>query len=70
MLSPDIAHVPQAKPFLAAAAQFAGGQDTPRAFLERCLDALAIWEPKIGAFVHTQSRWRARCRRCVVHAVA
>ena len=53
MLSPDIAPVPQVKPFLAAAAQFAGGQDTPRAFLERCLDALAIWEPKIGAFVHT-----------------
>ena len=53
MLSPDIAPVPQAKPFLAAAAQFAGGHDTPRAYLERCLDALAAWEPKIGAFVHT-----------------
>ena len=53
MLSRDIAHVPQAKPFLATTAQFACGQDTPRAFLERCLDALAIWEPKIGAFVHT-----------------
>ena len=26
MLSPDIAHVPQAKPFLAAAAQFAAAQ--------------------------------------------
>ena len=51
MLSP--APVPQAKPFLAAAAQFAGGHDTPRAYLERCLDALAAWEPKIGAFVHT-----------------
>ena len=51
MLSP--APVPQAKPFLAAAAQFAGGNDTPRAYLERCLDALAAWEPKIGAFVHT-----------------
>lgn len=51
MLSPDTA--PQAKPFLGAAAQFASGQDSPRAFLERCLDALATWEPKIGAFVHT-----------------
>jgi Asp-tRNA(Asn)/Glu-tRNA(Gln) amidotransferase A subunit family amidase len=51
MLSPDIA--PQAKPFLAAAAQFARGHDTPRAYLERCVDALAVWEPKIGAFVHT-----------------
>jgi len=45
--------VPQAKPFLAAAAQFAGGQDTPRAYLERCLETLAAWEPKIGAFVCT-----------------
>jgi len=53
MLSPDISSVPQAKPFLSAAAQFASGQDTPRAYLERCLDALAVWEPKIGAFVHT-----------------
>ena len=53
MLSPDIALVPKAKPFLAAAAQFASGHDTPRAYLERCLEALAAWEPKIGAFVHT-----------------
>jgi len=51
MLSP--APVPQAKPFLAAAAQFAGGQDTPRAYLERCLETLVAWEPKIGAFVCT-----------------
>jgi len=51
MLSP--APVPQAKPFLAAAGQFAGGQDTPRAYLERCLETLAAWEPKIGAFVCT-----------------
>ena len=51
MLSP--APVPPAKPFLAAAAQFAGGQDTPRAYLERCLETLAAWEPKIGAFVCT-----------------
>ena len=51
MLSP--APVPQAKPFLAATAQFAGGQDTPRAYLERCLETLAAWEPKIGAFVCT-----------------
>ena len=51
MLSP--APVPQAKPFLSVAAQFAGGRDTPRAYLERCLEALATWEPKIGAFVCT-----------------
>ena len=53
MLSPDVTLVPQGKPFLVAAAQFVSGQDTPRAYLERCLDAFAIWEPKIGAFVHT-----------------
>jgi Asp-tRNA(Asn)/Glu-tRNA(Gln) amidotransferase A subunit family amidase len=53
MLSPDIVPVPQAKPFLAAVAHFAAGHDSPRAYLERCLDALAVWEPKIGAFVHT-----------------
>ena len=53
MLAPDTARVPQARPFFAAAGQFVSGQDTPRAYLERCLDALAAWEPKIGAFVHT-----------------
>ena len=53
MLASDIASVPRSRPFLAAAAKFAKGEDTPRAFLERCLEALAIWEPKIGAFVHT-----------------
>ena len=53
MLSPDIAPVPQARPFHAATSQFAQGNDTPRAYLERCLDALAAWEPRIGAFVHT-----------------
>ena len=51
MLSPDAA--PQVKPYLAVTAQFAQGDDTPRDYLERCLDALAVWEPKIGAFVHT-----------------
>jgi len=53
MLSPEIARVPQSRPFLAATARFASGVDTPRAYLERCLDALDSWEPKIGAFVHT-----------------
>ena len=51
MLSPGTAPVPQTRPFLAATAQFASGDDTPRAYLERCLEALATWEPKIGAFV-------------------
>jgi Asp-tRNA(Asn)/Glu-tRNA(Gln) amidotransferase A subunit family amidase len=61
---------PKNRPFLAAATQFKAGDDTPRAFLERCLDSYAAWEPKIGAFVHTNiegaraaadastSRWR------------
>jgi len=53
MLSPAVADIPQARPFLTATARFASGDDTPRAFLERCLDAVAAWESKIGAFVHT-----------------
>ena len=52
MAAGDIEH-PQTRPFLAAAARFRSGEDTPRAFLERCLTASAAWEPKIGAFVHT-----------------
>jgi len=54
MLSPNTAPVPQTRPFLAATAQFASGDDTPRAYLERCLEALATWEPKIGAFVQVR----------------
>ena len=56
MLSPDITPVPKARPFLAAAGQFASGQDTPRAYLERCLDALAVWEPKIGVLCASRPR--------------
>jgi Asp-tRNA(Asn)/Glu-tRNA(Gln) amidotransferase A subunit family amidase len=41
------------RPFLSSSASFASGADTPRAFLERCLEAYAAWEPEIGAFVHT-----------------
>jgi Asp-tRNA(Asn)/Glu-tRNA(Gln) amidotransferase A subunit family amidase len=43
---------PQARPFLSAAARFSSGEDTPRRFLERCLEAFDHWEPQIGAFVH------------------
>ena len=53
MLARDAEQTPQTRPFVAAAAQFRSGEDTPRAFLERCLTASAAWEPKIGAFVHT-----------------
>ncbi|HEY2758448.1 MAG TPA: amidase, partial [Pseudolabrys sp.] len=45
--------MPKKRPFLNATAQFKSGDDTPRAFLERCLEAYAAWEPKIGAFVNT-----------------
>jgi len=34
-----------------AAANFKKGSDTPRAYLERCLDAIAKQEPAIKAFV-------------------
>jgi Asp-tRNA(Asn)/Glu-tRNA(Gln) amidotransferase A subunit family amidase len=44
---------PSVRPFLSSGASFAAGDDTPRAFLERCLEAYAAWEPQIGAFVHT-----------------
>ena len=44
---------PAIRPFLSHSAAFAAGADTPRAFLERCLEAYAAWEPAIGAFVHT-----------------
>jgi len=59
------------RPFMAASKQFAAGADTPRAYLERCLTALAEHEPAVGAFVTTDipgarkaadaatERWRA-----------
>jgi Asp-tRNA(Asn)/Glu-tRNA(Gln) amidotransferase A subunit family amidase len=51
MLSPELKQRPTARPFLAAARQFASGTLTPRHFLEGCLAELAAWEPKVGAFV-------------------
>jgi Asp-tRNA(Asn)/Glu-tRNA(Gln) amidotransferase A subunit family amidase len=42
---------PAMRSYLPATARFADGEDSPRAFLERCLEALDVWEPKIGAFV-------------------
>jgi Asp-tRNA(Asn)/Glu-tRNA(Gln) amidotransferase A subunit family amidase len=62
---------PRMQPFLPATAEFAGGEDSPRAFLERCLVQLEAWERKIGAFVtlnlvgartaadRSTERWRA-----------
>jgi len=52
MLAPAPGLRPALRPYLAARAQFADGRDTPRAYLERCLAALDLWEPRIGAFVH------------------
>ena len=57
--------------FAAARPGFAAGSETPRTFLERCLENLAAFEPTVGAFVchdieaaraaadHAGERWRA-----------
>jgi Asp-tRNA(Asn)/Glu-tRNA(Gln) amidotransferase A subunit family amidase len=70
MNAPEVS-IPVLRPYLPATAQFAGGKDSPREFLERCLAALAAWEPKISAFVslnlvaaraaadESTRRWRA-----------
>jgi Asp-tRNA(Asn)/Glu-tRNA(Gln) amidotransferase A subunit family amidase len=41
---------PRRRPFLAASKAFASGTDTPRRFLEQCLEDVAQWEAKVGAF--------------------
>src|SRR5580692_7471276 len=70
MKAPD-ALKPRMRPFLPATADFASGKDSPRAFLERCIAELFVWEPRIGAFVslnldaartaadRSTDRWRA-----------
>src|SRR5579871_1034308 len=70
MNAPEIA-TPVMRPYLPATTKFASGEDSPRAFLERCLTALEAWEPSIGAFVtlnlaaarvaadESTKRWRA-----------
>jgi Asp-tRNA(Asn)/Glu-tRNA(Gln) amidotransferase A subunit family amidase len=70
MNAPD-ATTPRLQSFLPATANFAGGKDSPREFLERCIAELEAWEPKIGAFValnldaaraaadRSTERWRA-----------
>lgn len=50
MNAPEVT-TPVMRPYLPATAHFADGEDSPRAFLERCLAALDAWEPTIGAFV-------------------
>src|SRR5580658_1975142 len=44
---------PALRPYLAAARDFASGKQTPRQFLERSLELLELWEPRIGSFVCT-----------------
>lgn len=43
---------PSARPFHSVSAHFESGKDSPRAFLDRCLQSLAEFEPAVGAFVH------------------
>jgi Asp-tRNA(Asn)/Glu-tRNA(Gln) amidotransferase A subunit family amidase len=43
---------PALRPFVSALADFRSGKDTPRAFLERCIETISASEPAIGAFVH------------------
>ncbi len=50
MNAPD-AGQPRMQAFLPATADFASAKNSPRAFLERCIAEIDIWEPKIGAFV-------------------
>ena len=62
---------PTRRPFHAATGDFVGERDTPRKYLERCLERIAELEPKIGAFVtlnpdgarraadRSSARWRA-----------
>jgi len=70
MNAPEIT-TPAMRPYLPVTAKFTGGEDSPRAFLERCLAALDASEPTIGAFVtlnlaaaraaadESTKRWRA-----------
>src|SRR5262249_2190589 len=70
MNAPEIT-TPAMRPYLPVTAKFTSGEDSPRAFLERCLASLDSWEPTIGAFVilnlaaaraaadESTTRWRA-----------
>jgi Asp-tRNA(Asn)/Glu-tRNA(Gln) amidotransferase A subunit family amidase len=49
MNTPD--KTPAMRPYLPATEKFADGGDSPRAFLERCLELLGAWEPAVDAFV-------------------
>jgi Asp-tRNA(Asn)/Glu-tRNA(Gln) amidotransferase A subunit family amidase len=47
----NIMTTPAMRPYFPATEKFADGGDSPRAFLERCLESLEAWEPSVGAFV-------------------
>ena len=63
--------IPKARPFHSCVSDFKSGKDTPRAFLDRCLEAVATFEKDVGAFVvmdiegakaaadRSTERWRA-----------
>src|SRR5215510_7057241 len=71
MPAAEVTERPTRRPFMTGRKDFASGADTPRAFLERCLEALDRWESKIDAFVNLNiagareaanratERWRA-----------
>src|SRR5258705_9825119 len=77
MNAPEIA-TPAMRPYLPATAKFISGEDSPRAFLERCLASLDASEPTIGAFVtlnlaaarlaadESTKRWRAGKPLCAI----
>ena len=44
---------PRPQPFIPETPRFAEGEDTPRGFLERCIEKIDSMEPEIGAFVAT-----------------
>src|SRR5260370_18176583 len=74
---PEIA-TPVMRPYLPATAKFISGEDSPRAFLERCFASLEASEPAIGAFVtlnlaaarlaadEATRRWRAGKPLCAI----
>ena len=45
---------PISRPFFITEENFRSGRDSPREYLERCLDSLAKFEPDVGAFVHLE----------------
>ena len=54
---------PEARPYLAASRAFADGRDSPRAFLERRVEAIEARGPVVGAFVETNLEGRAQRAR-------